>query len=583
MIGNGHYPDANAPLTQSINDARALTSALRRDGFDVDVVEDASKDDMARAVERLKAKIRPDSVVMLFFGGYGVQAGRESYMIPVDATIWKEADVRRDGISIESVLGAMKERGAPAKLVVVDASRRNPYERRFRAFSHGLAPINAPENALILSSTTPGKVVDDSSGQNSLLVAELLNNLNAQAGIETVFSKTRVAISRASEGEQVPSVSSSLVEDVRIAGGVVGPAAPEPIAAADVGVTRCICDVMRRCRASSISRPRRRSPGRTGSPSRSSAPARATTMSPSAMPSRISTWPPDINPTSTRRVSTRVAPHHLNHGAGRPVEDRGQRHRDAAAFAGLDQGAAGGVDQQALGRLRPTTTTWPSWLLGSTVVDTRRTLPVISPAPTIRILAVWSTASFDDVPGRHLADQVELAARDDAEQRLALAGRDGPGDRGRGADQAGDRRRTWVAPPSGRLSRARTWPAVTVSPASTSTSATLRPGRSGRTAISSFGIRIPNTSTMAEKQDFAALSTVTAAPFGASGSSAARHWLRRRAHQARRSAPARSSRRLAADVAVKSSCAISISGFTNHQTGMRLCTFGSSMHATSIE
>ena len=27
---------------------------------------------------------------MLFFGGYGVQVGRESYMIPVDATIWKE-------------------------------------------------------------------------------------------------------------------------------------------------------------------------------------------------------------------------------------------------------------------------------------------------------------------------------------------------------------------------------------------------------------------------------------------------------------------------------------------------------------
>ena len=28
---------------------------------------------------------------MLFFGGYGVQVGRESYMIPVDAAIWKEA------------------------------------------------------------------------------------------------------------------------------------------------------------------------------------------------------------------------------------------------------------------------------------------------------------------------------------------------------------------------------------------------------------------------------------------------------------------------------------------------------------
>ena len=174
VIGNGHYPDASAPLAQPINDARGLTAALRAKGFDVDVVEDATKDDMARAIVRLKAKIKPDTVAMLFFGGYGVQVGRESFMIPVDAAIWKEADVRRDGVCIEQVLDAMTEKGAKAKLVVVDASRRNPYERRFRSYSHGLAPISAPENALILTSATPGKVADDGKGQYSVLVTELL-------------------------------------------------------------------------------------------------------------------------------------------------------------------------------------------------------------------------------------------------------------------------------------------------------------------------------------------------------------------------------------------------------------------------
>ncbi len=218
VIGNGHYPDASAPLAQPINDAHGLTAALRGNGFDVDVVEDATKDDIARAIGRLKGKIRPDTVVMLFFGGYGVQVGRESFMIPVDAAIWKEADVRRDGVSVESVLDAMKEQGAKAKLVVLDASRRNPYERRFRSFSHGLAPISPPENTIVLSAATPGKVADDSKGQYSVLVAELLNNLTAQAGAESAFNKTRVAISRASEGEQVPSVSSSLLEDVRFGG-----------------------------------------------------------------------------------------------------------------------------------------------------------------------------------------------------------------------------------------------------------------------------------------------------------------------------------------------------------------------------
>ena len=218
IIGNGHYPDAAAPLAQPINDARNLSATLRRNGFDVDVVEDATRDDMARAVERLKAKIKPDSVVMLFFGGYGVQVGRESFMIPVDAAIWKEADVKRFGISVEAVLDTMKEQGAKAKLVVLDASRRNPYERRFRSFSHGLAPISPPENTLVLTSATPGKVADDSKGNNSVLVSELLQNLTAQAGVESAFNKTRVAISRASEGDQVPAVSSSLLEDIKVGG-----------------------------------------------------------------------------------------------------------------------------------------------------------------------------------------------------------------------------------------------------------------------------------------------------------------------------------------------------------------------------
>ena len=216
VIGNGHYPDANSPLLQPINDARALSASLRLDGFDVDMVEDATRDDMDRAIVRLKSRLKPDSVVMLFYGGYAIQAGRESYMIPVDATIWRESDVRRDGVSVESVLEGLKEQGACAKLVVLDASRRNPYERRFRAFSHGLAPIGAPDNALILTSTTPGEVADDSDGEHSVLVTELLNNLAAQGdAAEAVFNKTRVAISRASEGTQVPSVSSSLFEDVR--------------------------------------------------------------------------------------------------------------------------------------------------------------------------------------------------------------------------------------------------------------------------------------------------------------------------------------------------------------------------------
>jgi hypothetical protein len=52
-----------------------------------------------------------------------------------------------------------------------------------------------------------------------VLMAELLNHINARTeGAETVFNRTRVAVTRASDGQQVPSVSSSLMEDVRFGG-----------------------------------------------------------------------------------------------------------------------------------------------------------------------------------------------------------------------------------------------------------------------------------------------------------------------------------------------------------------------------
>ena len=101
---------------------------------------------------------------------------------------------------------------------------------------------------------------------------------------------------------------------------------------------------------------------------------------------------------------------------------------------------------------------------------------------------------------------------------------------------------TAICPPSGRVSRASTWPAVTVSPASTITSATFSPIRSGRTWFSSRGMMVPETSTILAKQDFAALSTVTAAPLAGG-------LVRRRRGRARktgRTCPRRSGRPVSA-------------------------------------
>src|ERR1700744_2610495 len=132
VIGNAKYPDADAPLKEPINDARDLADELKRDGFTVEIGENLTGDNMRRAFDRLYNKLRPGSVALVFFSGFGIQSTRQSYMIPVDAQIWTESDVRRDGVSLEAVLGEINNRGAGVKIALIDASRRNPYERRFR-------------------------------------------------------------------------------------------------------------------------------------------------------------------------------------------------------------------------------------------------------------------------------------------------------------------------------------------------------------------------------------------------------------------------------------------------------------------
>lgn len=217
LIGNGHYPDAETPLTQPINDARALSPVLRLAGFYVIAVEDAKKVELDAAIERLKSKMKHNATVVLFYGGYGIQVDRENFMIPVDAKIWMESDVVRDGIGIEPLLSELNQAGGGAEIVVIDASRRNPFERRFREYSHGLAPIDAPDNALVVTSELPDQIAYDSSDRNSVLVSELLKKLSAPGGsTDAIFNDALLDVARKSHGEQVPTVSSSLTDDVNL-------------------------------------------------------------------------------------------------------------------------------------------------------------------------------------------------------------------------------------------------------------------------------------------------------------------------------------------------------------------------------
>ncbi len=231
VIGNAKYPDADAPLKEPINDARAVADELKRDGFSVEIGENLTGDGMRRAFDKLYGKIKPGSVALVFFSGFGIQSARQSYLLPVDAQIWTESDVRRDGFSLETVLGELNTRGAGVKIALIDASRRNPFERRFRSFSAGLTPVIAPNGTLVMYSAALASVVSDAGGDRSLFVQELLKEIRVpDLMAEETLNRTKMGVTRASRGEQVPWISSSLAEDFSFIPGAGGsrPSTPPP-------------------------------------------------------------------------------------------------------------------------------------------------------------------------------------------------------------------------------------------------------------------------------------------------------------------------------------------------------------------
>jgi hypothetical protein len=238
VIGNAKYPDAEAPLKEPVNDAREVADELKRDGFNVEVGENLTGDAMRRAFDKLYGRIKPGSVALVFFSGFGVQSSRQSYMIPVDAQIWTEPDVRRDGFSLETILSEINNRGAGVKIALIDASRRNPFERRFRSFSAGLAPVIAPNGTLVMYSAALSSVISDNGGDRSLFVQELLKEIRVpDLMAEETLNRTRLGVTRASRQEQVPWISSSLAEDFSFIPGTGGPRptvqplpAPGPVA-----------------------------------------------------------------------------------------------------------------------------------------------------------------------------------------------------------------------------------------------------------------------------------------------------------------------------------------------------------------
>jgi hypothetical protein len=235
VIGNGAYRDT--PLRNPVNDVRAVAKTLRELGFTVLAHENATKKTMETAVIEFGRRLAEGGVGFFYYAGHGLQVRGRNYLVPVDAEIESEATTRIAAVDVDLLLEQMAEAKNRVNIVILDACRNNPFERKLRGASRSLAAVDAARGMLVAYATAPGPVAADGDGTNGLYTEELLQALRVPGlKVEEVFKRVRAGVTSRSSGAQTPWESSSLTGDLVVNVTVTvttAAAVPAPAATAD--------------------------------------------------------------------------------------------------------------------------------------------------------------------------------------------------------------------------------------------------------------------------------------------------------------------------------------------------------------
>jgi uncharacterized caspase-like protein/formylglycine-generating enzyme required for sulfatase activity len=212
VIGNAAYK--SGPLANPVNDARAIANRLRSLGFDIVLRENLKQREIGGVYREFRSKITPGGVAMVFYAGHGVQFKGQNYFPATDADISSEEDVPLQSLNLGNLLDNMEEAKAGVSLVFLDACRDNPFARRFRSASRGLAKVEAASGTLIHYATRPGSVASDGEGKNGTYTEALLGQMS-EPGVPVELMLKRVAnnVVAKTKGKQEPWVEGSLRGD----------------------------------------------------------------------------------------------------------------------------------------------------------------------------------------------------------------------------------------------------------------------------------------------------------------------------------------------------------------------------------
>ena len=173
VIGNAAYKNA-VTLQNPKNDAQDVADALKRVGFETIVGLDLDEAGMKDKSISFARSARDADVALVYYSGHAMQFGGINYLMPVDAALHDEADLRRL-TRVDDIVADLRQ-AKNLRILVLDACRDNPLAdelsrsmeaSRGLSVDRGLARIIPPSGMIISYATQAGRTAADGRGRNS--------------------------------------------------------------------------------------------------------------------------------------------------------------------------------------------------------------------------------------------------------------------------------------------------------------------------------------------------------------------------------------------------------------------------------
>jgi hypothetical protein len=230
LVGNSNYKHAGV-LDNPVKDVNLIDSRLKSLGFLTTCLYDLGQNtDMETAINDFCYKLMDAGseleCCMFYYAGHGMSVNDENFLIPTDANICGESDVKYKCISLSYIVEKLAEVCEKSvQMFVFDACRSVPpktpnWRSKTRSIpKEGLAYMNTPKGSFLMFSTAPGTKAQDhcaESNDNSPFALALSRSLQSSFEAYQVFKMTSLEVERMTNGEQTPFVSSSLNQDFRL-------------------------------------------------------------------------------------------------------------------------------------------------------------------------------------------------------------------------------------------------------------------------------------------------------------------------------------------------------------------------------